>query len=414
MGSKISKVTRATPAKSKTAVPRIPQDIIDEILDHLTADSDPSGFLQTCAVASLRSCALVSISWVRPCRRHLFHSIPIVSWSMRKWIEAFPVLEESPSHYVRAIHIWTGGTQCVPEKLSEYASWFPNTEKMCLVGNAEGSTLPPYSCLEYTGGVTLVQVRDVMAQLPNLHDLSLSMFLVAADSRELPGIGTVLRGRFGGKLSLCGQYADKDTINMLLEVPSGLRFTEVRISCTCDCLLSTVRLVEACGDTLVKLSHMINVDGKSHPSHNLAGTGVRNVDTDAVSGAGGIEACEQSFDFSKFPNLQEVDFGLSRIEGSPHWIPKALSTLRPATSPRLSTIRLNFIYPPTADPPVATLVKTMGNDLRWVADEFTRIEREFERAVNLTVVRGPGFEALLDTLNVRFHFRGPDEVAWPH
>ena len=75
--------------------------------------------------------------------------------------------------------------------------------------------------------VTLVQIRDVIAQLPNLDNLELSGFLVAVSRRDLPGIGTVARGRFGGRLMLSGHYAHKDTINMLLEVPSGLRFTEV-------------------------------------------------------------------------------------------------------------------------------------------------------------------------------------------
>ena len=55
------------PVKTKTVVlPRIPQEIIDEILDHLAADSD---------LRSLRSCVLVSRSWVPSCRQHLFRAI---------------------------------------------------------------------------------------------------------------------------------------------------------------------------------------------------------------------------------------------------------------------------------------------------------------------------------------------------
>ena len=96
-------------------------------------------------------------------------------------------------------------------------------------------------------------------------DLSLSGTLPAMDVTELLGIGTGVRGRFGGRSILSGEYADEDLVNMLLEIPSGLRFTEVRIRCAPDDLLSAVRTAEACSKTLVKLSHMVNVDRESHP-----------------------------------------------------------------------------------------------------------------------------------------------------
>ena len=94
-------------------------------------------------------------------------------------------------------------------------------------------------------------------------------------------------------------------------------------------------------------------------------------------------------------------FGLSWIGGSPHWIPTALSTLRPTTSPRLSAIWLDLS---SINKPLETLVERFGNDLRWIADEFIRIEREFEGAVNFTVVPDSKFKVLLDKLNVRFYY----------
>ena len=53
-----------------------------------------------------------------------------------------------------------------------------------------------------TDVVALVQIRDIMAHLPNLDDLSLLGYLVAVDRNMLPGIGRVLSGRFGGRLQL--------------------------------------------------------------------------------------------------------------------------------------------------------------------------------------------------------------------
>jgi len=91
----------------------------------------------------------------------------------------------------------------------------------------------------------------------------------------------------------------------------------------------------------------------------------------------------------------------------------ALSTLRPATSPRLSAIRLDFARSPIVHRPLEILIQDTSNDLRWVADEVTRIEREFGRSVDLTVRRDPGFEMVLRTLNVRFYFCGVDGAPAP-
>jgi len=48
------------------------------------------------------------------------------------------------------------------------------------------------------------------------------------------------------------------------------------------------------------------------------------------------------------------------------------------------------------------MITDMGNDLRLIADEVARIEREFEGAVNLAVLRDSKFGAVLDSLDVRF------------
>ena len=118
----------------------------------------------------------------------------------------------------------------------------------------------------------------------------------------------------------------------------------------------------------------------------------------------GVEASERSFDFSKLPNIQEVDFEVRWKSGGLLWIPTALSTLRLATSPRLSTIRLNFALHSTANSSTETLATDLGREIRWIAGEFARIKCEFEGAVSLTLVRDPGFKAVLDMLSVRFHF----------
>ena len=77
------------------------------------------------------------------------------------------------------------------------------------------------------------------------------------------------------------------------------------------------------------------------------------------------ETYERSFDFSKSPNLQEVTlvcgvFGYTR--GGLPWFPMALSTLEPTTSPRLSTIRLDFTCSSYFTGSAETLIEDMGDD----------------------------------------------------
>lgn len=122
----------------------------------------------------------------------------------------------------------------------------------------------------------------------------------------------------------------------------------------------------------------------------------------------GWEAPKQSFDFSKLPNLREVSVGfkLHWKGGGMAWLPLALSTLRPATSSRLSVIQLDFDSTPYPDEDVETLTKHASTDLRRIAGEVARIEREFEGSVKFTVLRDSAFEVVLDTLDVSFNFVG--------
>jgi len=114
-----------------------------------------------------------------------------------------------------------------------------------------------------------------------------------------------------------------------------------------------------------------------------------------------------SFDFSKFPNLQEVNVGVSVgwMHGGLPWIPTALSTIGPTTSPRLSSLRLTFAGSPSPRS-IESLIEHLGDDLLRIAGEVTRIEREFEGVLNITVVRDLQFGAALGRLNVRFRFVG--------
>jgi len=237
--------------KIKTVViPSIPQDIVDQILDHLVIDSDSR---------ALRACALVSKSWVESCQRHLFYTALFTFGSVREWARDIPVPEESPARHVRDLRICVGGKDWVPEKFFEYTSWFTNVRRLTLLGRGG---FPPFrtpslwrlprsvaSLIITTNVCTLVEIR-IMARLPNLDDLSLLGSPIRVDEDILLEVGTTLRGRFGGKLVPHPALDAKDFMSMLLEIPTRLHFTEVEICCARECLPLVVRLTDACDETL--------------------------------------------------------------------------------------------------------------------------------------------------------------------
>ena len=257
-----TRVEHPTPVRTKAAiVPILPQELIDEILDRLAPDSDRR---------SLQSCALVSRSWAPSCRRLLFHTVVFVTMGMERWLERFPVPQDSPAHLVKNLYVWIGASRFVPDPFFEYTPWFINLQSLSLM-EYKGVPLlrrpslwrSPQSVTSLTikaDLVTLVEIRDIMAELPNLNSLWLSGTLLGVDRR---GVGTVLRGRFGGKLRLCNGYAGERVTNMLLEIPTGIHFTEIQIECPRKLLPSNIRLLEACGHTLVRLSYKVNFECKS-------------------------------------------------------------------------------------------------------------------------------------------------------
>ena len=139
---------------------------------------------------------------------------------------------------------------------------------------------------------------------------------------------------------------------------------------------------------------------------SLFSPSLRNIDADQFSNVDGSDDFRRYFDFSKFPNLQEVELGVcvSWRGGGLPWIPMALSTLKPATSPHLSTIRFDFSCSPGVTRPVEASIREVGSDLQRIAEEVARIEREFEGTVNLTAFLDSVFKEVLDTLDVRFRF----------
>ena len=69
------------------------------------------------------------------------------------------------------------------------------------------------------------------------------------------------------------------------------------------------------------------------------------------------------------------------MSGGLLWVTTALSTLRPATSPRISRVRLEFVHSSEPDSAIQAFEQEWEDDIPRVEVEVTRIRREFEGAV---------------------------------
>ena len=109
-----------------------------------------------------------------------------------------------------------------------------------------------------------------------------------------------------------------------------------------------------------------------------------------MSGIGDRETPEQSFNFAKLPNIEEVTFTLRQVDGDSPWILKALSTLKPTTTPHLSVLQFNLGDRTPGRGPIEWGRK-VGDGVPLMKRQVTRIRREFAGAVNVIVHRYPGF-----------------------
>ena len=122
--------------------------------------------------------------------------------------------------------------------------------------------------LEMQVWVNLGQLQGLMGMLHNMDDFQLSGCIFETDEGTMPGPqGTALRGGFCGKLRLIDKCANEDVMNMLLGSPTGLHFTEMQVHPRRECLVSTVRLAEACGETLARLRYSVAFHGNYFPTH---------------------------------------------------------------------------------------------------------------------------------------------------
>lgn len=363
MGASSSKPRQSCfePSNTVANVPRLPPELLAEIVDHLADDP-----------VSLRHCAIAARTFVPSCRRHLFRRIVFRAHNLPAWKTTFPNPSTSPAPYAREMRIHISSE--APMRLSEYMPYFSHVRDLTLIGGRcenrdwilSLGQLPPSirSLTMKFASITNAQVFEIMEQLPNLDDLSLSAFKGAGLTLEA---GEILKGRYNGKLDLLlMDDFHAGIVRSLLNAPEGLGFRSIKALCnTEDDFPVYVDLVASCQDTLVDLDISVSSEAIITPTKSA-----------------------HTFNFSHHKSLERLSFSLLSNFASCRWLPMSLSSINPTNSPLLNTITiyLHRHVPPARIVSETTWSETVMKDLRDVGSEIKRIRTQSGGRVKFEIV----------------------------
>lgn len=103
-----------------------PQEIVDEIIDHLADD-------KTTRFVSLRSCSLVSSQWLYRSQKHLFHEMRFTSALFSKWCDVVRPGDSGPSPHVAILGYHAGFNEVEAKQLAQHhrhLSSFTNLQEL--------------------------------------------------------------------------------------------------------------------------------------------------------------------------------------------------------------------------------------------------------------------------------------------
>jgi len=242
--------------------PRLPAEILDHVVDHLHD-----------AKHTLRSCCLVSKSWIPRTRKYLFADIDLkMGESLKSWKKTFPDPSTSPGYYTKSLSIslfhqftaadaeaggWIRGFSRVLRLVVGGDPYFPNTLTASLTPFHGFS--PIKSLYVNTFIIPPSRVFDFILSFPLLEDLTVKSCSMPIGIDDLSdSLSTTVQSSsspvFSGMLKLSMMRGVKHIAHGLLSLPDGIRFRELDLTWgeEGDIPLTT-EFVERCSHTLESL-----------------------------------------------------------------------------------------------------------------------------------------------------------------
>jgi len=218
----------------------LPPEILDLIVNHL--HDEP---------ATLKTCCVVSKSWVPRTRQHLFACVEFYNLKshIEQWKKAFPDPFNSPAHHTHTLSVY--GTSITTAD----AGWirpFHNVVHLKLSRLDTTSLIPFYGLSPTVRSLNLTYTTcnalDLIRSFPLLEDLSLGTFF---PTTGVDGWNTHLTSpKLTGTLDL-GTFEGICLITRrLLDLPGALRFSEINTLFFNENAKLVSDLVSRCSDTL--------------------------------------------------------------------------------------------------------------------------------------------------------------------
>ena len=241
-----------TPAIVQTAMsPPLPPEIFNLIVDFLHDEPD-----------AVNASFLVSKSWVHRMREHLFAHVESSSEShLRLWQKTFPGPSNSPAHHTRSLSIDT--PEAVPLVNTGVGDWirtFSGVVRLHVENFDCDISLAPLHGLSPTlkslrmeyESASSSQIFGLVCSFPLLEDLTLVSYgyNIEVDEWDIPSTSPKLTGC----LELWADHTIRPIARRLLELPSGLHFSKIDVSCHQESVEAMMDLVPRCSDTLESLS----------------------------------------------------------------------------------------------------------------------------------------------------------------
>jgi hypothetical protein len=258
----------------------IPVELLDHIVDHLHDAED-----------ALRSCCLVSKSWIPRARKHLFADVEfLTAGSLQSWKETFPNPSTSPAQYASTLSVRC--SQIVTD--AEVGGWIRSFSRVVHLDMGGQGTSPSLSVVSldpfhgFSPAIRSLRVAipslssphifNLILSFPLLEDLAVSIAVYnepLTDNDDGPDLLPTLARppsppMFTGSLNLLLWGGMNHIIRWLLSLPGGIHFRKLIWTWFREEDFSVmVALVEGCSQTLESLDIARN--------NPMIGTSIRNL-----------------------------------------------------------------------------------------------------------------------------------------
>jgi len=223
----------------------LPPETLDLIIDLL--HDEPT---------TLKSCCVVSKSWVPRTRRHLFARVEFYDSGPHAelWKKTFPDSSNSPAHHTHTLSI--SGTSVITAADTAWIRTFHNVVHLKLSRMGRTSFIPLYGLSPTVRSLTLTcttcNVFNLICSFPLLEDLALGTFFPTSD---VEARNTHLASpNLTGTLDLSTLGGIRLITRRLLDLPGGLRFSKINAVFFNENPKLLTDLVSSCSDTLESLT----------------------------------------------------------------------------------------------------------------------------------------------------------------